>query len=147
MAVGTGAQVVVIDRNSTPATTWTAAGRARDHRLSNRDNIEEQVLSADPVISGVLIPGAAAPKLITRDLLRRMKPGSVVVDVAIDRVAASRPHVPLPMPDPTYVVDDVVHYWSPTCRAACRAPDVCAEQRDAAVRAGICEQGLAPGPA
>ena len=53
--------------------------------FSNRDNVEREVLGADLVIGGVLIPGAAAPKLVTRAMLSRMKPGAVIVDVAIDQ--------------------------------------------------------------
>ena len=68
------------------------------------------VLSADVVIGGVLIPGAAAPKLVSRDLLSRMKPGSVAVDVAIDQGGCFETARPTTHAEPTYVVDGVVHY-------------------------------------
>ncbi len=111
MAVGTGAQVVVIDVS-------VDALRRIDHLLgaramtvfSNRDNVERQVLSADVVIGGVLIPGAAAPKLVSQALVARMKPGSVVVDVAIDQGGCFETSRPTTHADPTYVVDGVVHY-------------------------------------
>ena len=111
MAVGTGAQVVVIDRSIDALRRMDRLLGARVTTvMSNSDNIEEQVLSADAVIGGVLIPGAAAPKLVSRDLLRRMKPGSVVVDVAIDQGGCFETSRPTTHADPTYVVDDVVHY-------------------------------------
>jgi alanine dehydrogenase len=78
--------------------------------FSNRDNIEREVLRADLLISGVLIPGAAAPKLIARAMLARMKPGSVIVDVAIDQGGSVETSRPTTHADPTYVVDGVVHY-------------------------------------
>ena len=111
MAVGTGAQVVVIDRSLDALRRMDRLLGARVTTvMSNHDNIEEQVLSADAVIGGVLIPGAAAPKLVSRELLRRMKPGSVVVDVAIDQGGCFETSRPTTHADPTYVVDDVVHY-------------------------------------
>jgi alanine dehydrogenase len=72
--------------------------------------IEEAVLQADVVIGAVLIPGAAAPKLVTRELISRMKPGSVVVDVAIDQGGCFETSKPTTHADPTYVVEGVVHY-------------------------------------
>ncbi len=111
IAVGTGAQVVVIDRS-------LDALRRIDHVLgaraitmfSNRDNVEQQVLSADLVIGGVLIPGAAAPKLVTRQMVSQMKKGSVVVDVAIDQGGCFETSHATTHAEPTYLVDDVVHY-------------------------------------
>lgn len=111
IAVGTGAQVVVIDRSLDALRRMDRLLGARVITLfSNRDNIEEQVLSADAVIGGVLIPGAAAPKLVSRELLSRMKPGSVVVDVAIDQGGCFETSHATTHADPTYVVDGVVHY-------------------------------------
>jgi alanine dehydrogenase len=78
--------------------------------FSNRDNVEREVLAADLVIGGVLIPGAAAPKLITRAMLPKMKPGSVIVDVAIDQGGCVETAHPTTHAEPTYVVDNVVHY-------------------------------------
>jgi alanine dehydrogenase len=111
MAVGSGAVVVVIDRS-------IDALRRIDHLLgaravtvfSNRDNIEHHVLSADLVIGGVLLPGAAAPKLVSREMVARMKPGSVAVDVAIDQGGCFETSRPTTHAEPTYVIDGVVHY-------------------------------------
>ncbi len=111
MAVGSGAQVVVIDRNLDVL-------RRIDHILgarvttvySNRDNVEHHVLRADLVVGGVLIPGAAAPKLISRQMVDLMKPGSVIVDVAIDQGGCCETARATTHADPTYVVGNVVHY-------------------------------------
>jgi len=111
MAVGTGAQVVVIDKSLDALRRIDAMFNGRALTLfSNRDNIEREVLRADLVISGVLIPGAAAPKLITKAMLPRMKPGSGIVDVAIDQGGSVETSRPTTHADPTYVVDGVVHY-------------------------------------
>ncbi|MFN8960911.1 MAG: alanine dehydrogenase [Betaproteobacteria bacterium] len=111
MAVGTGAQVVVIDQSIDALRRIDAMfdGRAQTV-FSNRDNVEREVLRADLVVSGVLIPGDAAPKLITRDMLGRMKPGSVIVDVAIDQGGSVETSRPTTHAEPTYVIDNVVHY-------------------------------------
>jgi alanine dehydrogenase len=111
IAVGTGAQVVVIDRNIDALRRLDRLLGARVITVySNRDNIEREVLRADVVIGGVLIPGAAAPRLVTRDLVSRMKQGSVIVDVAIDQGGCFETSRPTTHADPTYVVDGVVHY-------------------------------------
>ena len=111
MAVGSGARVVVLDRNIDALRRIERLLGARAMTVySNRDNVERHVLSADLVIGGVLIPGAAAPKLVSRQLVSAMKPGSVVVDVAIDQggcVETSHPTTPA---EPTFVVERVVHY-------------------------------------
>jgi alanine dehydrogenase len=78
--------------------------------MSNELQIQESVQDADLVIGAVLIPGALAPKLITREMLPTMKPGSVLVDVAIDQGGCAETSRPTTHSDPTYVVDDVVHY-------------------------------------
>jgi len=77
---------------------------------SNAQAVEEQVLAADLVIGGVLIPGAAAPKLVTRQMISRMKKGAVIVDVAIDQGGCFETSEATTHDDPTYVVDGVVHY-------------------------------------
>lgn len=77
---------------------------------STRAAVREQVLAADLVIGGVLIPGAAAPKLITADMVRQMKAGAVLVDVAIDQGGCAETSRATTHAEPTYVVDDVVHY-------------------------------------
>ena len=111
IAVGTGAQVVVMDRSVDALRRIDRLLGARVMTVfSNTDNVEREVLAADLVIGGVLIPGAAAPKLITRAMLPKMKPGSVIVDVAIDQGGCVETARPTTHADPTYVVDNVVHY-------------------------------------
>ncbi|MDC0662220.1 alanine dehydrogenase [Marinobacter sp. SS21] len=111
MAVGLGASVTVLDRN-------IEALRQLDNRYGNRirtlcstrDALEQSVIQSDLVIGAVLIPGASAPKLVTRDMLRRMANGSVVVDVAIDQGGCVETSRPTTHADPTYVEEGVVHY-------------------------------------
>jgi alanine dehydrogenase len=78
--------------------------------MSSRHSIEEALPEADLVIGAVLIPGAKAPRLVTREHLKSMKPGSVLVDVAIDQGGCFETSRPTTHTDPTYVVDDVLHY-------------------------------------
>ena len=92
------------------AALWAQFGRPLNTVFSTRDAIERHVAAADLVIGGVLIPGAAAPKLVTRELVSRMKPGSVVVDVAIDQGGCFETSRPTTHAEPTYVVDGVMHY-------------------------------------
>nr|MBX2838465.1 alanine dehydrogenase [Gammaproteobacteria bacterium] len=111
IAVGMGADVWIIDRNPDVLERhWQQFGTSTNSVFSTRDSLEKHVLEADLVIGGVLIPGAAAPKLITADMVSRMKPGSVIVDVAIDQGGCCETSKPTTHAEPTYVVDDVVHY-------------------------------------
>ena len=111
IAIGTGAQVVVIDRNIEALRRLDRLLGARVITVySNRDNIEREVLRADLVIGAVLIPGAAAPRLVTRDMVSGMKPGSVIVDVSIDQGGSIETSRPTTHADPTYLVDGIVHY-------------------------------------
>jgi alanine dehydrogenase len=79
-------------------------------RFSNQANLAELVARADLVIGAVLVPGAEAPKLVTRDMLKTMKPGAVLVDVAIDQGGCFETSRPTTHAEPTYVVDGIVHY-------------------------------------
>jgi alanine dehydrogenase len=111
MAIGMGAQVIVLDRSlDTLRNLVRQFGTRIETVYSTGDAVERHVLSADLVIGGVLIPGAAAPKLVTRDMIKRMKPGAVVVDVAIDQGGCFETSHATTHADPTYVVDGVVHY-------------------------------------
>ena len=111
IAIGMGADTWVVDRsNDALKAIWSQFGRPVNTVYSTRTEIERHVLEADLVIGGVLIPGAAAPKLVTADMIKRMKPGSVVVDVAIDQGGCFETSHPTTHDDPTYIVDDVVHY-------------------------------------
>jgi len=111
MAIGLGARVTVLDR-SVPRLRQLddIFGNAITPRCSSRAIVEEVCRNADMVIGAVLIPGASAPKLISRDFLSSMKPGSVLVDVAIDQGGCFETSRPTTHDDPTYVVDGVVHY-------------------------------------
>jgi len=111
IAAGSGAHVVVIDRNIDRLRRIEEVFGARVLTVfSNRENVEKHVLSADLVIGAVLVPGAAAPRLVTREMVARMKPGSVLVDVAIDQGGCFETSRPTTHSHPTYVVDGVVHY-------------------------------------
>jgi alanine dehydrogenase len=111
MAAGLGAEVVVLER-SIPRMRYIDdifAGRVIT-RYSTYDAVEEEILKADVVIGAVLTAGAAAPKLVRREHLSRMKPGSVLVDVSIDQGGCFETSRPTTHKDPTYVIDGVVHY-------------------------------------
>jgi len=110
-AVGAGARVTVLDRNVDRLRQLDLVFGNRIATLySNAQSVEESVLAADLVIGGVLIPGAAAPKLVTREMIARMRKGAVVVDVAIDQGGCFETSHATTHADPTYVVDGVVHY-------------------------------------
>lgn len=111
IALGMGAGVWVLDRNTEVLRAlWRQFGRPLNTVFSTRDAIEQHVASADLVIGGVLIPGASAPKLVSAELVKRMKQGSVIVDVAIDQGGCFETSRPTTHADPTYVVDGVTHY-------------------------------------
>ena len=78
--------------------------------MSNEYNIREMIKSADLIVGAVLIPGAKAPHLITRDMLKDMKPGTVLVDVAVDQGGCIETCKPTTHENPTFIIDDVVHY-------------------------------------
>ncbi len=111
MAVGTGADVVVIDRSVDALRRIDRMFNGRVKTVfSNRDNVEQHVLNGDLIVGGVLIPGAAAPKLITKAMVDAMKPGSVIVDVAIDQGGCAETAHATTHAEPTYRVGNVVHY-------------------------------------
>ncbi|MDA0987449.1 MAG: alanine dehydrogenase [Bacteroidetes bacterium] len=111
IAAGLGARVTILDNNLSrlrylddimPKNVTT--------RMSNPHNIEECVSNADLVIGSVLIPGAKAPKLVTRELLKKMKKGSVVIDVAVDQGGCIETCHPTTHQNPTYEVEGIIHY-------------------------------------
>jgi len=111
MAVGMGARVTVIDRNVDRLRQLDLVfGNRIATVFSNAAAVEEAVTDADLVIGGVLIPGAAAPKLVTREMVAKMKKGAVVVDVAIDQGGCFATSHATTHAEPTFVVDGVVHY-------------------------------------
>ncbi len=111
MAVGTGAAVWIIDLDLERLRYLDDifSGRVKTV-ISNRHNIKRLLADADLVIGGVLVAGARAPKLITRDMLSLMKDGAVIVDVAVDQGGCAETTHPTFHDNPTYVVDGVVHY-------------------------------------
>ena len=111
IALGMGADVWVLDRSvDVLRRLWTQFGRPLNTVFSTRDAIERHVATADLVIGGVLVPGAAAPKLVTRSMIASMQAGSVVVDVAIDQGGCFETSHATTHAEPTYVIDGVVHY-------------------------------------
>ena len=111
MAAGFGAKVTILDINMKrlrylndvmPANVFT--------EYSSEYNIKQHILDTDLVIGGVLIPGAKAPKLITKNMLKSMRPGTVIVDVAVDQGGCFETTKPTTHEDPIYMIDDVVHY-------------------------------------
>jgi alanine dehydrogenase len=111
IALGMGAEVWVLDRSvEVLRALWRQFGRPLNTVFSTHDALENHVTSADLVIGGVLIPGASAPKLVSAALVKRMKPGSVIVDVAIDQGGCFETSRATTHADPVYVVDGVTHY-------------------------------------
>jgi alanine dehydrogenase len=111
VALGMGAEVTVVDRSVARLGELDEqyAGRLRTI-ASTAATVDQYAREADLIIGAVLIPGASAPKLISRDLLTQLKPGTVMVDVAIDQGGCFETSKPTTHADPTYVVDGVVHY-------------------------------------
>jgi alanine dehydrogenase len=111
MAIGLGANVTILDKNVDRLRYLDEILHGRSHTLaSNRQNIGEAVREADLLIGGVLIAGAKAPKLVSREMIGSMRSGSVVVDVAIDQGGCIATARPTSHSDPTYLVDGVIHY-------------------------------------
>ncbi len=111
VAVGMGARVSILDINPTKLRyIHDVMGGHVVTVMSNRANIEEEIMSADLVVGTILIPGAKAAKLITRDMIKRMKKGSAIVDISVDQGGCAETTKPTTHTNPTYIVDDVVHY-------------------------------------
>ena len=111
MAMGLGADVTVVDSSIAVLRSLSARfGLALKTAVSTREGVARLLRESDAVVIGVLIPGAAAPRLITAEDVKAMKPGSVIVDVAIDQGGGAETSRPTTHSDPTYVVDGVVHY-------------------------------------
>ena len=111
MAVGLRADVTVVDRSVKRLRELSSIfGATLRTEYSTQEHIDTLVMEADLVVGAVLIAGAAAPKLVTRDMVRRMKPGSVLVDISIDQGGCFETSKATTHADPTYVIDDVIHY-------------------------------------
>lgn len=119
MAIGLGANVTILDVNVGRLDYLSDIFKNDASTLySNSEQIEKAVLQADLVIGAVLVPGAKAPKLVTRDMISRMQPGGVVVDVAVDQGGSVETCRPTSHEHPTYTVDGVIHYAVPNMPGA-----------------------------
>ena len=111
IAAGMGADVTIMDLNINRLRYLDDVMPKNVHTVvSNEFTIREYIKESDLIIGGVLVPGAKAPKLITRDMLKDMRPGTVLVDVAVDQGGCIETCRPTTHEDPTYIIDDVVHY-------------------------------------
>lgn len=120
MAMGLGANVTVLDRDLSRLRQLDALYAPLLKTVySTSSAIEQTVIKADVVIGSVLIPGKLAPKLVTRNMISKMSPGSVVVDVAIDQGGCFETSVPTTHERPTYLVDEVIHYCVTNMPGAC----------------------------
>jgi alanine dehydrogenase len=109
--MGMEAYVTVIDKSLPRLYELDLQFGSQLHTLfSTVENIEREVLAADLVIGAVLVPGAAAPKLVTREMVRAMRPGSVLVDIAIDQGGCFATSRPTTHTEPAYLVDGIIHY-------------------------------------
>ena len=111
VAIGMGAQVTILDKSlSRIRYLCDIFGNSASVLYASLENIETSVTEADLVIGAVLIPGASAPKLVTKKMVKKMKSGAVMVDISIDQGGCFETSKPTSHSNPTYVVDDVVHY-------------------------------------
>lgn len=119
MAVGLGSRVTILDTNVHRLEYLSDIFKNEVTTLySNSEQVERSVHQADLVIGAVLVPGAKAPKLVTRDMIARMQPGGVVVDVAVDQGGSVETCRPTSHEHPTYTVDGVIHYAVPNMPGA-----------------------------
>lgn len=111
MASGLGAQVIIMDINM-KALRYVSDSMPNNviSEFSSEYNIRKHIVDSDLIIGGVLLKGAKAPKLITRNMLKDMRPGTVMVDVAVDQGGCFETTKPTTHQDPTYIIDEVVHY-------------------------------------
>ena len=111
IAAGMQSKVFIVDKSEERLNQLKSKfGESITTLLSNEIKLEELVEDCDLLIGGVLIPGANAPKLVSKEMIKKMKRGSVIVDVAIDQGGCVETSKPTTHADPTYIVDDVVHY-------------------------------------
>lgn len=111
MAMGLGANVIVIDKSVERLYQLDLQFGSKINTIySTTDSIEHHIKTADLVVGAVLVPGGSAPKLVTRQMLKQMRPGSVLVDVSIDQGGCFETSRPTTHQEPTYTVDGVVHY-------------------------------------
>ena len=119
MAVGLGAKVTILDVNVDRLEYLNDIfGNAIHTLYSNNEQIERSVIESDLVISAILVPGAKAPKLVTRQMISRMQPGGVIIDVAVDQGGAVETCRPTSHEHPTYTVENIIHYAVPNMPGA-----------------------------
>ena len=123
VAVGMGARVTVLGRDLAKLRLVSQLLRGElDTIVSTPETVAEAVQGADLVIGAVMLPGGKAPKIVTREMVRTMRAGSVIVDVSVDQGGCVETTRPTTHSDPVYEVDGVIHYCvAPTCPARCRA--------------------------
>lgn len=127
MALGMGAHVSVLDKSlRTLNMLEKEFGSVLNTIYATGDSINSYVKNADLVIGAVLVPGASAPKLVSRELVKEMRPGSVLVDVAIDQGGCFETSKPTTHAEPTYIVDDIVHYCVTNMPGAVARTSTCA---------------------
>lgn len=120
MAIGLGANVTVIDKDLSRLRELDALfGSELMTLASSSQNIEEALAHADLVIGAVLIPGKTAPKIVTRSMVKKMRAGSVIVDISIDQGGCAETSKPTTHTEPTYIVDGVIHYCVTNMPGAC----------------------------
>ncbi len=111
IATGMQANVFIVDKSEVRLNELKSQfGESITTLLSDEIKLEDHVANCDLLIGGVLIPGANAPKLVSKEMIKKMKRGSVIVDVAIDQGGCVETSKPTTHADPTYIIDDVVHY-------------------------------------
>jgi len=111
IATGMGAKVHIVDKSAERLKQLTEIfGNKITPQLSKETDLEKLISECDLLVGGVLIPGAEAPKLVTKKMIKKMKRGSVIVDVAIDQGGCVETSKPTTHANPTYIVDDIVHY-------------------------------------
>jgi alanine dehydrogenase len=147
IALGMGADVTILEKSTDRMEELISRfGTQLKTIYSTQGAVEDECAAADLVIGGVLIPGAAAPKLVTRAMLKDWKPGSVLVDVAIDQGGCAETSKATTHADPTYVVDGVIHYCVANMPGGvARTSTYALNNVTLALRARHCQQGLAEG--
>lgn len=145
VAIGMGAQVTLIDRSATGLARLEEVFGARlNTLLSTRESVAEAVRASDLVVGAVLLPGKLAPRLISREDLRRMRPGSVLVDVAIDQGGIAETSRPTSHSEPLYVEEGVVHYCVPNMPSAvARTATLALTQATVSYVLALADHGLA----
>ena len=111
IATGMKAKVNIVDKSEKRLSELTQMfGDKINPNLSDKTDLEKLISECDLLVGGVLIPGAEAPKLVTKNMLKKMKRGSVIVDVAIDQGGCVETSKPTTFAEPTFIIDDIIHY-------------------------------------